>query len=72
MLQNYVIPQLQQRNVAHYIVWIQYGAALHAATSVLKILEKYFDDRFISRTFVVSLPPLSLELTQVDLRSGFI
>lgn len=66
MLQNYVIPELQQRNVVNDIVWMQDGAPPHVATCVRQVLQQNFGDRVISRNFAVSWPPRSPDLTPMD------
>lgn len=66
MLQNYVIPELQQRNVISDIVWMQDGAPPHIAQCVRPVLQQHFGDRVISRNFAVSWPPRSPDLTPMD------
>lgn len=66
MLQNYVIPELLQRNALNDIVWMQDGAPPHIATSVRRVLEQHFGDRVISRHFPFPWPPRSPDLTPMD------
>ena len=48
MLENYVIPELQQQNVINNdVVWMQDGAPPHIATSVPQMLQQHFDDRIM-------------------------
>ena len=51
MLENYVIPELQQQNVINNdVVWMQDGAPPHIATSVPQMLQQHFDDRIMVYT----------------------
>ena len=54
MFENYVIPELQQRNVINDIVCMQNGAPPRIATSVRQVLQQHFGDRIITRNFAVS------------------
>ena len=51
MLQNYVIPELLQRNALNDIVWMQDGAPPHIVKSVRSVLEQHFGNRITSRHF---------------------
>ena len=51
MLQNYVMPEMLQRNALNDIVWMQDSVPPHLAKSIHFLLEHYFSDRIISRPF---------------------
>ena len=59
MLEIYVIPELQQRNV---IVWMPDGTPQHIATSVQQVLQQHFGDRIMARNMAVSRPPRTPDL----------
>lgn len=67
MLQNFVIPSLQQRNCLDTAIFMQDGAPPHIALPVQALLRRNFsDDRVISRSFSTSWPPRSPDLNPCD------
>lgn len=66
MLNNYLIPQLQQRKAIGNIVWMQDGAPPHVSNSVKQLLQQTFGDKVISRHFQFAWPPRSPDLTPMD------
>ena len=56
-MHNYVIPEVQQRNVINDIVWMQDDAPSRIAISVRQVLQQHFGDSIIAINFAVSWPP---------------
>ena len=54
MLENYVIPELQQQNVINDIVWMHDGVSPHIAINVGQVLQQHFSERIIARNFALS------------------
>lgn len=61
MFQNYVIPELQQRNVV-----CMDGTPPHVASSIRQLLQQHIGDRIFSCNFAVLWPLQSLDLTLID------
>ncbi|GFX40189.1 uncharacterized protein TNCV_4318241 [Trichonephila clavipes] len=57
LMQNYVIPELRQRNALNYIVWMQDAATLQKEVSVRRVVEQHFGGRVTSRYFTFPWPP---------------
>jgi len=67
MLQNFVIPELIQRNQLQQITFMQDGAPPHFTNPVREYLEQQFgEERIISRGFTNAWPARSPDLTPVD------
>lgn len=67
MLNNFVLPQLQQRQCLTTITFMQDGAPPHNGLCVQRFLRQHFtDDRVISRSFPTSWPARSPDLTPCD------
>lgn len=66
MLENFVLPELHQRNALAETTWMQDGAPAHIYGPVTELLQDEFEDRVISRGFPHSWPPRSPDLTPMD------
>lgn len=67
MLENFVIPQLQQRNCIDSTIFMQDGAPPHIGRRVKDVLRQHFTDaRVISRAFPMNWPPRSPDLNPCD------
>ena len=67
MLENFVIPELQQRNCIYSTHFMQDGAPPHIGRRVKDVLHQHFtDDRVISRAFPMNWPPRSPDLNPCD------
>ena len=63
MLENFVIPQLQQRNCIDSTIFMQDSGPSHIWRQVKDFLHYHFtDDRVISRAFPMNWPPRSPDL----------
>ncbi|KFM72141.1 Transposable element Tcb1 transposase, partial [Stegodyphus mimosarum] len=65
-VKDYVVRELQQRNLANDIVWMQDNAPPYVATCVRQVLQLRFGDRVVSRNFAVSWLPRSPDLIAMD------
>ena len=67
MLEDMVIPELQQRGCLATVTFQQDGAPPHIAREVQNLLRRHFtEDRIISRAFPTRWPPRSPDLTPCD------
>lgn len=67
MLENFVIPHLQQRNCIDSTIFMQDGAPPHIGRRVKDVLRQHFTDaRVISRAFPTIWPPRSPDLNPCD------
>lgn len=66
MLQEFVVPQLQQRNLLDETTFMQDGAPPHTPRLVKIFLQSHFGERIISRGFANAWPPRSPDLTPLD------
>lgn len=67
MLQNFTIPQLQQRGCLDSTIFMQDGAPPHIGLRVQRVLRQHFSNsRMISRAFPTAWPPRSPDLTPCD------
>ena len=67
MLENFVIPKIQQRQCLDSITFMQDGAPPHIGLRVQQFLRQHFtNDRLISRAFPTTWPPRSPDLTPCD------
>lgn len=67
LLENDVIPALQQRQCLDRTIFMQDGATPHIASSVKEVLQRRFgNDRIISRHFPTPWPPRSPDITPCD------
>ena len=67
MLENFVIPQIQQHQCLDSITFMQDGAPPHIGLCVQQFLRQHFtNDRVISRAFPTIWPPRSPDLYPYD------
>lgn len=64
MIQNFLVPQLQEEDQQ---IWFQQdGATAHTARATMRLLREYFPDRIISKNGDLRWPPRSPDLTAPD------
>ena len=67
MLEQFVLPELQRRDIDVNKVWFQQDAAApHTANAVLSFLGDSFGSRVISKGAATAWPPMSPDLTTAD------
>ena len=68
MLEDMIIPELQQRGCLSTITFQQDGAPPHIAHKVQNLLRRHFtEDPIISHTFPIRCSARSLDLTPYDI-----
>ena len=65
MLNEFLFTKIEEEDVGN--IWFQQdGATCHTAEATVDVLDPVFEDRIISRTVDVVLPPRSCDLTALD------
>jgi hypothetical protein len=72
MLQQFLIPQLDEDDQEGRIHFQQDGAPLHYLEEVCEYLNTHFPGRCIGRAALIAWPPPSPDLTPLDFLRGFI